>query len=165
MTIEELQKRCVVNGQNAKLTAKLNWFMEQFRLSKHRQFGVSSERTAPEQQQLFLFNETEVEAQPVPAEPTVETITYQRRKQRGHRETVLENLPVETVEYRLPVEEQVCSCYGGPLHETSTEVRQELQIISYLFEKLPNLDTKDENAFDKLLPWSESLPLVCRGSK
>jgi len=84
--------------------------MEQFRLSKHRQFGVSSERTTPGQQQLFLFNEAEVEAQPVLAEPTVETITYKRRKQRGHREMVLENLPVETIEYRLPVEEQVCSC-------------------------------------------------------
>ena len=130
MTIEELQKRCVqLEQQNAELTAKLNWFMEQFRLSKHRQFGVSSERTTSEQQQLFLFNEAEVEAQPNLAEPTIETITYKRRKQRGHRETVLENLPVETIEHRLSVEEQVCSCCGGPLHEMSTEVRQELKVI------------------------------------
>lgn len=130
MTIEELQKHCVqLERENAELTAKLNWFMEQFRLSKHRQFGTSSERTAPEDQQLLLFNEAEVEAQPAAAEPDMETITYQRRKQRGRRETVLENLPVETVEYRLPEEEQVCSCCGGPLHEMSTEVRQELQVI------------------------------------
>ncbi|MCR4442719.1 MAG: IS66 family transposase [Peptococcaceae bacterium] len=128
MTIEELQKRCVqLERENAELTAKLNWFMEQFRLIKHRQFGVSSERI--EQQQLFLFNEAEAEARPVPVEPTVETITYRRRKQRGHRETVLEKVPVETIEYRLPVEEQVCSCCGGPLHEMSTEVRQELKVI------------------------------------
>jgi transposase len=135
ITIEELQERCVQlerqNGQlgqqNAELTAKLNWFIEQFRLSKQRQFGASSERTAPEQQQLF--NEAEAEAQPNLAEPTVETITYKRRKERGHREVVLENLPVETIEHRLPVEEQVCSCCGGPLHEMSTEVRQELQVI------------------------------------
>ena len=59
----------------------------------------------------------------------MEMITYKRRKQRGHREAVLEDLPVETVEYRLPAEEQICSCCGGPLHEMSTEVRQELQII------------------------------------
>lgn len=130
MTIEELQKRCVqLERENAELTAKLNWLMEQFRLSKHRQFGVSSERTTPEHQQLSLFNEAEVEARPDLAEPAVETITYQRRKQCGHREAVLEDLPVETVEYRLPAEEQVCSCCGGPLHEMSTEVRQELQVI------------------------------------
>ena len=42
---------------------------------------------------------------------------------------MLENLPTETVEYRLPVEEQVCSCCGGPLHEMSTEVRREIEMI------------------------------------
>ncbi|MGI6286759.1 hypothetical protein SEF58_13280, partial [Neomoorella humiferrea] len=70
MTIEELQERCVqleklcmqLEQQNAELTAKLNWFMEQFRLSKKRQFGVSSERTEPLPEQLLLFNEAEVEA-------------------------------------------------------------------------------------------------------
>lgn len=127
-TITDLQKKCDrLEQQNAELTAKLNWFEEQFRLSQHRRFGSSSERTNPEQQQLF--NEAEVEAQPTLAEPTVETITYHRRKQRGHREAMLENLPVETIEYRLPDEEQVCSCCGGSLHEMSTEVRQELKII------------------------------------
>jgi transposase len=137
MTIEELQKRCVqlerqciqLEQQNAELTAKLDWFMEQFRLSKKRQFGVSSERTAPLQQQLLLFNEAEVEARPDAAEPALETITYQRRKGRTRREMVLKNLPVEIVEHRLPEEEQVCLCCGGPLHEMSTEVRQELKII------------------------------------
>lgn len=127
-TIEDLQKRCEqLEQQNAELTAKLNWFMEQFRLIQHRRFGSSSEKTHPEQQQLF--NEAEAEAQAVLAEPTYETITYKRRKQRGHRETVLENLPVETIEHRLPEGEQVCKCCGGPLHEMSTEVRQELKII------------------------------------
>lgn len=135
MTIEELQKRCVelerqcvqLEQQNAELTALLKWFKEQFRLSQHRQFGTSSERSNPEQ--LQLFNEAEVEAQPLLAEPTIEKITYERRKRSGHREASLKDLPVETVEYRLPEEEQVCSCCGGPLHEMSTEVRQELKII------------------------------------
>lgn len=44
MTIEELQKRCIqLERENAELTAKLNWFMEQFRLSRQRQFGASNE--------------------------------------------------------------------------------------------------------------------------
>jgi transposase len=42
---------------------------------------------------------------------------------------MLENLPVETIEYRLPPEEQVCSCCGGEMHEMGTEIRQELKHI------------------------------------
>jgi len=34
--------------------------------------------------------------------------------------------------------------------------------LSYLFEKLPNIDVKDQGLLDKLLPWSTSLPIVCR---
>jgi transposase len=130
MTIEELQERCTqLEQQNAELTAKLNWFMEQFRLSKQHQFGASSEKTAPGQEQLSFFNEAEAEAQPDLAEPTIETVTYQRKKQPGHREAILKDLPVETIEYRLPEEEQVCPQCNGHLHEMSTEVRQELKFI------------------------------------
>lgn len=133
MTVEELRDRCaILEQQNAELTAKVEWFMEQFKLQKHRQFGASSERTDPANQQPSLFNEAEKEAGgPAEghAEPTLETVTHKRRKEKGHREAVLEDLPVETVEYSLPPEEQVCPKCGGPLHEMSTEVRQELKVI------------------------------------
>lgn len=76
-----------------------------------------------------MFNEDEKEAKPEPAEPTVETITYKRRKQQRPGAAVLKDLPVETIEYSLPPEEQVCPNCGGPLHEMSIEVRQELKII------------------------------------
>ncbi|WP_297202006.1 transposase [Thermanaeromonas sp.] len=109
MTIEELRERCAqLEQQVAELTAKLNWFMEQFRLSKKRQFGSSSERTCTPQEQLLLFNEAEAEARPEKSEPDLETITYQRRKTRTRREMNLEDLPVEVVEHRLPEEERVC---------------------------------------------------------
>lgn len=128
LIIEELKKRCtLLEQQNAELIAKLTWFEEQFRLSQHRQFGASSEQMNADQQQLF--NEVEVEAEPNLVEPTVEEITYRRRKQVGHRADQLKDLPVETIEYRLPLEEQACSCCGNELHEMSTEVRQELKII------------------------------------
>jgi len=129
-TINELQERCEkLEQQNAELTAKVKWFEEQFRLSQQRRFGSSSERTVSDAEQLQLFNEAESEAKPELEEPTVETITYSRRKKVGQRKDLLENLPVETIEYRLPKENQVCSCCGGPLHEMSTEVRQEFKII------------------------------------
>ena len=130
MNIEELRERCLqLEEQVAELTAKLDWFMEQLRLSKKRQFGASSERTEPLPEQLMLFNEAEVEARPEVAEPDLETITYQRRKGSSRREIELEGLPVEVVEHRLPEEERICPACGGPLHEMSTEVRQELKVI------------------------------------
>ncbi|QSQ08855.1 hypothetical protein H0A61_01200 [Koleobacter methoxysyntrophicus] len=128
ITIEELQREnALLRQQNAELTAKLNWFMEQFRLNQRHRFGRSSEQTIPEQ--ISLFNEAEAEAKPDLEEPTVEEITYKRKKKSGKREEQLKDLPVETIEYRLPEEEQVCSCCGGALHEMGTEVRQELKVI------------------------------------
>lgn len=129
-TIEALRERCAqLEQQNAELTAKLNWIMEQLRLSKRRNYGASSEQLSPEARQLLLFNEAEAEAQLALAEPKIEKITYERRKKSGHREALLKDLPVETVEYRLPEEKQVCPCCGDALHEMSTEVRRELKII------------------------------------
>lgn len=140
-TIEELLKRVqLLEKKNAELEAKLkkeqseseakiNWLKEQLRLYQSKRFGASSERTLPGQLALSLFNEVGKEANLDLPEPTVETITYKRRKKSGQRQLMLENLPVETIEYRLSEEEQVCSCCGGNLHEMSTEVRQELKYI------------------------------------
>jgi transposase len=33
--------------------------------------------------------------------------------------------------------------------------------LRYLFEQLPNMDMTDENALDKLLPWSTTIPVNC----
>lgn len=121
--IEKLQQQIV------ELTTKLRWYEEQYRLSQKRKFGSSSEKTNPNQLELPLFNEAEVESNVKAEEPTVETITYRRKKKRGQRQATFENLPMETIEYRLPEEEQVCSCCGEKTHEMSTEVRQELVII------------------------------------
>lgn len=79
--------------QNAELTAKLNWFMEQLQLGRHRKYGASSKQSHAGEKQLSLFNEAEVEAQPMPAEPTVEKITYEcRKKKSGQREALLKDL-------------------------------------------------------------------------
>lgn len=117
--------------ENEQLRAKVQWYEEQIRLGKQKQFGSSSERTPPEQLQFkdLLVNEAEMEADPKREEPTVETITYKRRKATGQREAKLQDLPVEVIEYHLPAEEQVCPCCNGPLHTMSTEVRQELKVI------------------------------------
>lgn len=112
--------------KNEELEEKLKWYEEQFRLSQQRKFGTSSEKTHPDQ--LSFFNEAEATADAEVPEPTIETITYNRKK-RGGRDLKLENLPTETIEYRLADEDQVCSCCSNSLHEMSTEVRRELEVI------------------------------------
>jgi transposase len=124
ITIEEYQQ---LQYQVEELAIKLQWYEEQFRLSQLRQYGASSEKTSFDEQSLF--NEAEVTADPAVTEPTVETITYQRKKKPGERKEKLENLPTETVEYRLQEEERVCPCCKGRLHEMSTETRRELKVI------------------------------------
>lgn len=127
-TIEQWQERCLtLEQQNAELAAKVKWYEEQIHRFRQKQFGASSERTHPDQ--LLLFNEPEAEADPAAEEPTVETITYQRKKQQGQREAKIEHLPVETIDYQLPEEERICPCCNGAMHAMSTEIRRELKII------------------------------------
>lgn len=79
-TIEELTaKNAELEKQNEVLQAKLKWLEEQFRLSQHKKFGTSSEKTNPDQLELLLFNEAERTANPIVEEPTLETITYRRK--------------------------------------------------------------------------------------
>ena len=112
------------------LQTKVSWFEEQFKLARARQFGVSSESTVEVSQGALLFNEAEATLDSAPVEVEPETITYTRaRKQVGHRQEMLADLPVETIEYRLAEDEQVCSACGGPMHEMSTQTRDELDII------------------------------------
>nr|WP_252195839.1 transposase [Bacillus mycoides] len=109
----------------------MRWYEEQFRLCQQKWFGTSSKKTPNNQLALELFNEAEKESDSETPEPAVETITYRRKKKRGHRNKSVQNLPIETFEYRLPDEEQVYSCCGGALHEMSVEVRKEVTIVPY----------------------------------
>ena len=106
--IEQLNKKILQQEEQiAELNTKLNWFEEQFRLSRQKQFGPSSEKT--ESEQLNLFNEAEDSANPQLEEPTLESLTYQRRKkQLGQRAKKIEDLPVEVIEYCLEEQDQIC---------------------------------------------------------
>ncbi|SDZ69004.1 Transposase C of IS166 homeodomain-containing protein [Evansella caseinilytica] len=129
-TTEQLEKRVSsLEKQNAELAAKIVWYEEQFRLSKQRQFGISSEKTPEGQLELPLFNEAEVCQNPGEEEPSYEEVTYERKKARRSRTDTMKDLPVETVSHTLPPGEQVCSCCNGALHEMKTEIRRELKVV------------------------------------
>lgn len=50
------------------------------KLSKKKIYGSSAEKIAEDYGQLNLFNEAELERQPLTVEPKLEEITYKRRK-------------------------------------------------------------------------------------
>jgi len=118
----------VLEQQNAELDAKLKWYEEQYRLSVQQRFGSSSEKTMPDQ--ISLFNEAEDTADPSQEEPSLETVTYRRKKrQPGDVADKIKDLPVEVIEHRLPEEECTCPNCQNPLHEMSVQVHKELKIV------------------------------------
>jgi transposase len=112
--------------KNEQLEAKVRWFEEQFHLSRHKQFGPSSERSIREQPNLF--NEAEAIAEDGPVEEAIrQSITYERKK--PGRKPIPKDLPIERIEYRLPEDEQICTVCGCHLHEMSEEHRHELKLV------------------------------------
>ena len=131
VSIEQLQKEnSLLKQQIAELTAKLHWFEEHYRLDQHRLYGRSSEKTVYYDQQS-IFNEAEAlsDIKPELSEPTFEEIAYKRKKRQGKRDEMLKDLPVETITYELPEEEQVCEQCGSKMHAMSKEVRREIEVI------------------------------------
>ena len=128
--IGQLEEKC--KSQEEKITMlehKLDWLQEQIRLGQHKKFGTSSEKTTMEDQMALVFNETEGFQKDDLPEPTLEEVTYKRKKAVGHKDDMLKDLPTETITYELSEEEQVCPDCGQKRHVMGKEVRRELKII------------------------------------
>lgn len=120
--IEEKDRRI------CELEQQVKWFMEQIRLAKHKQFGVSSEQTNIEQ--INLFNEAEVTADLTAPEPSLTGVkAHCRKRTRLTTDKLPEDLPVEVIEHELPEEGRVCPDCGGELHTMGREIREELKVI------------------------------------
>lgn len=116
--------------ERARLERQVEYLLEQMRLSRHRQFGTSSEKSEYDLVQLNLFNEAEFMAEPQRAEPElVEVEKHYRKAKRSVADRLPEDLPVEVIEYTLPESEQVCCECGCGLHVMGHETRRELKII------------------------------------
>ena len=116
-------------GEQARLERQVEYLLEQMRLSRHRQFGASSEKSEYDLAQLNLFNEAEVMAIPEQPEPELVEVEKHYRKKRSATDRLPEDLPVEVIEYTLPEGEQVCCECGSKLHIMGHESRRELKII------------------------------------
>jgi len=117
-----------LKAENEQLRQQNQWLMEQFRLSKHKQFGFSSEQSAVDQ--INLFNEAEVTADLTVPEPILaEVKAHYRKRTRLITDKLPADLPVEVIEYELPEAERVCPDCNGELHVMGRETREEFKII------------------------------------
>ncbi|MCT4507216.1 MAG: IS66 family transposase [Tepidibacter sp.] len=128
--IKKLEETC--KSQEAEITLLKNqiaWMMEQMKLSKHKQFGASSEKS--EYDQLSFFNEAEKEVNKNLQEPTIEEIEvrYKRKKKVGKKEENLKGLPVTVKEYFLSDEEAKCPKCFSSRHIMGKHIRKELKIV------------------------------------
>ncbi len=108
----------------ALLNQKYNNLLEQFKLSRQRQFGSKSESHVD---QLQLFDEAEAHAndEPLNAELT-EKITYERKK--PTRKPLPKDLPREQVIYDVDESEKHCAC-GCEKQRIGEEVSEQLEVI------------------------------------
>jgi len=146
--------------ENTELKKLNHWYHEQFQLSQHRRFGVSSEKAVlPEQ--FNLFNEAEHLASSEITEETEETITYKRKKPKGKREDFYRNIPTEQVIHELSEDQRFCHECGGLLHACGHEVlRRELEIIPAQVRAVEHVQTVYGCRDCEQNPKAVSLPMI-----
>ena len=117
-----------LKSEKAQLKALIKYYEEQFRLSKQRRFGASSEKSIYTAGQLFLFDEAEVSSDVKAPEPELVEVEKHYRRARRAVERLPEDLPAETIRYELPEAERVCPECGGAVHSMAQDTRRELVV-------------------------------------
>jgi transposase len=110
---------------------KLEYFIEQIRLSKQRQFGSKSESSGSLQLE-FVFDETDTEEdEAVETEDlsSTETITYTRKKKTVGRKIDTSKLPREVIVHDLSAEEKCCGKCGSQLEKFGEDKSEQLEYI------------------------------------
>lgn len=111
---------------------KIQWFEEQLKLGRQRQFGKSSEKLSAQQEEL-IFNVDETLPTSHPLElPTTETITYTRSQSKGRKiDTAL--LPRYQVIHDLENHEKQCTGCGKELHKIREDISEQLEMIKLTY--------------------------------
>ena len=127
--------------KNSILENKNTFLEERLRILLHKQFGASSEKTSPDQQELF--NEAEQD-QPEPSEPEPEenvTVAEHSRNKKG-RKPLPKDLPRIRQEHDMGDDEKNCNCCGGELHRVGEDVTEQLDIIPAKIRVIQNVRFK-----------------------
>jgi len=128
ITKAEYEALIAPKEQTVRLFQQVEYLLEQMRLSRHRQFGTSSEKSEFDLAQLNLFNEAEIMAD-VEKPEMVEIEKHHRKTRRSTADRLPEGLPVEVIEYTLLENEQLCCACSCGLHVMGHESRRELKLI------------------------------------
>ena len=113
------------------LESQVDVLMEALRLSRHKQFGTSSEKSDESlmEQLSLLFNEAEAYVTAPKEEETVIVPEHKRRKKNEYTlDNIPENIPAEQIEHRLEGEDLVCPKCGDTMEEIGVEVVKKLRI-------------------------------------
>ncbi len=107
------QENKELRQKNADLDSKIRFLEEQNYQLRKKIYGRQSEKTSvlSDAVQLNLFNEAEVEAKASAKEPPVqetEVKAHRRKKQKGHKEELIRDLPHEKEICDVPEEERQC---------------------------------------------------------
>jgi transposase len=123
------EKITILENKIVELETLVKYYEEQFRLSRKKIFGPSSEKSVYDQLSFDdVFNEAEQEADAKTSEP--EHVKEHWRKKRSSSDRIPEDLPVEEILCELPEEEAICPECGGKMHVMGREVsREELVVI------------------------------------
>ena len=118
----------------SELESRVEMLMEALRLARHKQFGMSSEKSEDTlmEQLSFLFNEAEVFAAADKEDTENVTVVAARKRHKKHEYTldnIPEDIPKARVEHRLEGEDLVCPQCGDTMTEIGTEVVRTLEII------------------------------------
>ena len=116
----------------AKLEQQIAVLTEAVRLSRHKQFGASTEKMNEDgmEQLSLLFNEAEVYAETKAKEADVVVTAHKRHKKHEYAlDNLPENIPTEVVEHRLESKELVCPECGDTMTEIGKEIVRTLEII------------------------------------
>ncbi len=130
ISVEKLYE--IIQKQNIaikELTQENEWFREQFKLLKRKNFGSSSEKV--DTNQFNFFNEAEINIDLENPEPSLTEVKTHYRKARTRLITdkLPEDLPVEIVEHELQEQKCLCPECNNKLHVMGTDTREELKFI------------------------------------
>ena len=133
--VSEYESLQSLKAQVKTLNEQVEWFTLQFKKNQRRLFGASSEKSIYDGQ-INIFNEAEAtvdETKTKEPEPELsEAVKPYIRKKRllNKKESLPEDIPVETIEYTLSEKEQICPECGEAMHPIGKETtREELVFI------------------------------------
>ncbi len=134
MDAQRATHQAAVNLLEGQFRNQLNRLIEQFILSRHRQFGVSSEQLSG---QGRLFDEAELlaagttEAQdiaPIPPEAASSSEDKPKAKARGKRAPLPPELPRVVILHDVPEADRFCAC-GTPMILMGQQISEQLDIV------------------------------------